>query len=71
MAGSTFTFSSRTALASKRTGGSMADEGQKLHDVVLEHVPHHPRLLVEPGPAPHPVRLGHRDLDVVHVAPVP
>ena len=43
----------------------------QLLQVFLYHAPHAPRLLVVVPPAFHPERLGHRDLDVVDVVPVP
>ena len=71
MARSTFTFSSRTASALNVTGGSIADQREQLQQVVLEHVPHHARLLVVPAPMLDAHALRGRDLHVVHVLPVP
>ncbi len=47
------------------------DQAQQLHQVVLEDVPARPGLLVERAAALDPERLGHGDLDMVDVAPVP
>ncbi len=47
------------------------DDGEELHEVVLEHVPQRPRLLVILAPMLHPQRLRRRDLHVVYIAPVP
>src|SRR5205085_1501665 len=59
------------AVGVERGGRLHEGEGQHLHDVVLDDVAQGPRPLVEAAPVPHPERLGHRDLHVVDVAPVP
>ena len=46
-------------------------QGQDLHDVVLDDVPQRAGRLVETAPVLDPELLGHRDLNVVDVAPVP
>ena len=47
------------------------DEADQLEEVVLQDVARRAGLLVERAPVLDAHRLGHGDLDVVHVAPVP
>ncbi len=44
--------------------------GQHLEHVVLDHVPDGPGPVVEPAAVGDVERLGHRDLDALHVGPV-
>ena len=39
--------------------------------MVLEHIPQHTGAVVVAAPVPDVHGLGNRDLDVIHVAPVP
>ncbi len=71
MASSTFTFSLRTASAASDGGRLHGHQREELEDVVLDHVADHARLVVVVAPLLHPQLLGHGDLDVVDVAPVP
>ena len=52
-------------------GGLHGDEAEDLEQVVLDHVPQGPGLVVIVAPAPHPVGFGHGDLHVVDVVAVP
>ena len=47
------------------------DQAQKLHHVVLDHVPDRAGLVVIAAASGHAHGLGHGDLDVVHVLRVP
>ena len=71
MARRTRTFSSRSASASKAIGGSIATRREQLQQVVLEDVAARAGLLVERAAALDAEVLGHGDLHVVDVAPVP
>ena len=55
----------------ERDGRLHRHQADQLEDVVGHHVAQRPRSLVVAAAALHPQRLGHGDLDVVHVAPVP
>ena len=68
---SSFTFSSRTVSAWKVDGASIADDRDELHHVVLHHVAQRAGLLVVATAALDADRLGHGDLHVVDVLPVP
>ena len=67
---STFSFSSRSALASSEAGGSIATRQSELHHVVLDHVAQRAALVVVAARAGAD-RFGHRELDVVDVGRVP
>jgi len=47
------------------------NEGEELKEVVLDDVAHRARVLVIPGALAHADGLGHRDLDMVDVLPIP
>ena len=68
---STFTFSSRTALAVICAGGSIAVSDEQLQQMVLEHVAHDAGFLVVLAAIFDADRLRRRDLHVVDPLPVP
>ena len=47
------------------------DEGEQLKQMIGHHVAQGPRRVIESTAAPDRQRLGHRDLDVIDVVPVP
>ena len=71
MARSTFTFSSRTASASKATGGSIATSASSCIMWFWTMSRIAPACVVVAGAALQPQALGHRDLHVVDVLAVP
>ena len=70
IARSTLTFSSRS-VGLERGRWLHRDEADELQEMVLENVADRAGLLVERSAVLDADRLGHRDLHVVHVAPVP
>src|SRR2546427_794398 len=53
-------------------GGRLhGDDSQQLQDVVLDHVAHDADLFVEPAAPAYAHVLDERNLDVIHIAPVP
>ena len=71
IARSTLTFSSRSASASNRGRRLHRHQADELEEVVLEDVARRAGLLVERAAVLDADRLGHGDLHVVDVAPVP
>ena len=71
MARRTLTFSSRRAFGLERRRRLHRDQADELEQVVLEDVARGAGLLVERAAVLDADRLGHRDLHVVDVAPVP
>jgi hypothetical protein len=67
----TLAFSLRTALASERSGRLHGHEREQLQEVVLEHVAQDAGLVVVAAAGADVDVLGHGDLDVGNVAPVP
>ena len=71
MARRTLTFSSRSGVGLERRRRLHRDEADQLQQVVLEDVARRAGLLVERPALLDADRLGHGDLDVVDVAPIP
>ena len=71
MARSTLSFSARISAASKLVGSSIADQGEQLQQVVLQHVAGGAGGVVEAGPGADADVLGHGDLHRVDVLGVP
>ena len=56
---------SRSSSQTPRAGGSIADQRQHLHQVVLHHIPKAANCVVEPAPVLDAEVLRHRDLDAL------